>query len=247
MDFAMNVRIIHMRLVLGLAIGFGIMAGCAAETSEDEGDDVTSSEDELKATELTCVSSVDPKKSFAIKPGLGGASVQGTLTTSQWKSTFACSDITSKTLRCLERPQSVHPGRYEMVVVQSGKKYRATLSSLGTSPGEAFTCSDPGAADAGKDSSSDAKDAASDAKDGGSVNDAGSEAATSGDYDAAAAVVKSTCNKCHTGMWTTESKLGKDRVQILAALKSGRMPRGASSTWKTSEQGLALIEYLESL
>lgn len=223
-------------------------------SDEEEGPAVGADDQDLIALELACRGGGGTLR-FDVSPGFGGTTLEGSFQEGVVKTAFVCrsagvpdagaGDASSSAKKdasasdagagagelvatCTERPQSVHPGRYTVDVTKSAAGYTATLRR-GTDAGADTTlaCTTPPRPDAGAP-----------AADGG--------AAPAPTYADVKPIIDRVCGRCHTGVFNSIPNIKMRRVQMLGAISSGSMPRGAGSTWRGTPDGQKVLDFLRN-
>lgn len=228
--------------VLFLSAALLTAAALAACASDPLDDDVASADQDLTVLELTCKA---PGTTFTIAPGFLGAAHEGKLTEGANDTLFICrlatpdagapdAGASNAIATCTERPQSVHPGRYTVDVTRVGTTSTATLrrsADGGASATTSLTCTTPPRPDAGA------------VKPDAAAADAASAPVPT--YAEVKPILDRMCNRCHTGVFDSLPEVKQRRVQLLTAISTGKMPRGAS-TWRTTPDGLKVLDFLRN-
>lgn len=227
------------------------LAACFAEPAVDVvEEDPATTEDALTGLNLTCQG---PAMRFNVSPGINGGPDQGSLREWMDQSTFDCRPVTSPAsdagadtrpsgrdasasprdagapaavvVHCLERPTAFRAQRYTIDLTRSPSGVFAGVLRRGedAGPDVTLTCT-------------------------GGVVDAGSRPDGAGPvptYAEVKPIIDRTCGRCHTGVYDSIPEIKSRRTQILNAITSGRMPRGASS-WRTSPDGRKVLDFLQN-
>jgi hypothetical protein len=134
-------------------------------------------------------------------------------------------DAGARAFTCLERPQSVHPGRYVVDVVRTttGSGYAATLRRGSTGADVPLTCTGTSPVDTGR------------SPDAGPVPT----------FAQVKPSLTGVCGRCHTGIFDTVAKVKARRAKMLDKVSQGIMPRG-NPTWRFTPEGRMLLDYLRN-
>lgn len=207
-------------------------AACADATDDNASPDEQGTEQDLTLLTLKCRSG---STTFDIEPGLGGAALEGKLSVSSSQNTmFACRSPASDAgashlvVSCNERPQTVHPGQWNVDVRKTGQTYKATLKK-GSDAGAdvTMTCTAPSRPDAGE----------------GGTADAGEGGPPLLTWAEVKPILDSKCNGCHHGGFGTLEGVKTYRQSMIEALSNGVMPR-FQPTWKDTADGKKVLDFL---
>lgn len=213
-----------------LLLGAAALAACTGSDPGEDGVGVEGAtlEDDLTAAVLECRG---PALFFKTEKTDAGGGLAGTLLEWADVTAFDCedppgpSDAGTRAFTCLERPQSVHPGRYVIDVERTttGSGYAAVLRRGPGAVDVPLACTSTTPIDTGR--SPDAGPVPTFAK--------------------VKPILASACGRCHTGLFDTAAKVKARRAIMLAKVSQGIMPRGNPS-WRFTPEGRMLLDYLRN-
>jgi hypothetical protein len=206
------------------------LVACVGSTSNPEdGPSVDGTEQQVTSLlELKCKAG---NATFDISPAFGGVALEGKLSVGSASTLFICKTPAAfagapanLVATCTERPQTVHPGQWEVAVTKTSPTAtpQATLKRGEAGPDVAFACEDPSAPP----------------PDGG-------VSIVVPTFAEIKPILDAKCSGCHQSTFGTLEKVKARRQAMFGMISSGAMPR-FQPTWKDTDDGKKTLSFLKN-